>query len=324
MLFQPIMRYVLREFKFDFIRPRFFAMTLSSLMVVGSLVSIATQGFNFGIDFAGGVLVEVRAEKQLDVAQLREDINALGLGDVTINTFGADGNSAAIRVPQQEGGDEIQNAALRQVQDALGSGFTVLRTEVVGPKVGAELMTDGALAIALALIGIMVYLWLRFEWQFAMGAVLAITHDVITTLGLFSIFQLQFDLNTVAAVLTIAGLSVNDTVVVYDRVRENLRKYRKMPVPDLLNHALNKVLARTMVTNLTASLAVLALLIGGGEVLRGLSVALAWGMLVGSYSTIYVALPMLVYFDVRGEDKPAAADESAPQVPEYERATPAE
>lgn len=315
MALQPIMRYALKEFKVDFIGPRFYAMALSSFMVVASLLSIAIQGFNFGIDFSGGVLVEVRAEKQLDVGQLREDINSLGLGDVTINTFG-DGNSAAIRVPQQEGGDQQQNLALKAVQEKLGSGFTVLRTEVVGPKVGAELMVDGALAIALALIGIMVYVWLRFEWQFALGAVLSLTHDVITTLGIFSIFQLQFDLNTVAAVLTIAGLSVNDTVVVYDRVRETLRKYRKMPIADLLNVAINKVLARTMVTNITASLAVLALLIGGGDVLFGFSLALTWGMVVGSYSTIYVALPMLVYLDVRRDD----VTPSGSPVPEYERA----
>ncbi len=322
MALQPIMRYALREFKVDFIGPRFYAMALSSFLVVASLLSIAVQGFNFGIDFAGGVLVEVRHEKQIDIPAIRTNINALNLGDVSITTFGEGGNSVAIRVPQQEGGDREQSVALKRVQDALGSGFTVLRTEVVGPKVGAELMVDGALAIALALIGIMVYVWLRFEWQFALGAVLSLTHDVITTLGIFSIFQLQFDLNTVAAVLTIAGLSVNDTVVVYDRVRETLRKYRKLALADLPNLAINKVLARTLVTNLTAGLAVLALLIGGGDVLRGFSIALTWGMIVGSYSTIYVALPMLVYLDVRREDTVSSG--GAP-VPEYERsATPAE
>lgn len=316
MALQPIMRYALKEFKVDFIGPRFYAMALSSFMVVASLLSIAIQGFNFGIDFSGGVLVEVRAEKQIDLAQMRDDINALELGDVSVNTFGTAGTDVSIRVPLQEGGDESQTAALKQVQQALGAGYTVLRTEVVGPKVGSELMVDGALAIALALIGIMVYVWLRFEWQFALGGVLSLTHDVITTLGIFSIFQLQFDLNTVAAVLTIAGLSVNDTVVVYDRVRETLRKYRKMQLADLLNVAINKVLARTLVTNLTAGLAVLALLIGGGDVLRGFSLALTWGMIVGSYSTIYVALPMLVYLDLRRDDTVSRGDTP---VPEYER-----
>jgi preprotein translocase SecF subunit len=322
MALQPIMRYALKEFKIDFIGPRFYAMAFSAFIVVASLLSIAVQGFNFGIDFAGGVLVEVRSEQQIDLSQMRDRINGLNLGDVSVNTFGTAGDSVSIRVPLQEGGDQQQTIALKAVQESLGSGFTVLRTEVVGPKVGAELMVGGALAIALALIGIMVYVWLRFEWQFALGAVLSLTHDVITTLGIFSIFQLQFDLNTVAAVLTIAGLSVNDTVVVYDRVRETMRKYRKMQLADLLNLSINKVLARTLVTNLTAGLAVLALLIGGGEVLRGFSLALTWGMVIGSYSTIYVALPMLVYLDLRREDTIGGG---SAQVPEYERnPTPAE
>jgi len=313
---QPMMRYVLREFRIDFIGARAYASWFSAILVIASLISLATQGLNLGIDFAGGVLVEVRHEKQVDVGALRDRMNQLNLGDVSINTFGDDGNSVSIRVPLQEGGDASQAVALKQVQGALGDGYTVLRTEVVGPKVGAELLIDGALAIALALIGIMVYVWLRFEWQFALGAVLSLAHDVITTLGLFSIFQLQFDLNTVAAVLTITGVSINDTVVVYDRVREMMRKYRKMPLADLLNYSLNKVFARTLVTNVTATLGVLALLIGGGEVLRGLSMALMWGMFIGSYSTIYAALPILVYLDLRREDTVGTG--STP-VPEYER-----
>ena len=310
----PMMRYVLKEFKIDFIGARGYASWFSAILVVASLLSLSIQGLNLGIDFAGGVLVEVRHEKPVDVANLRSTMNKLDLGDVGINTFD-DGRSVAIRVPLQEGGDAAQTAALKQVQGALGAGYEVLRIEVVGPKVGSELLIDGALAVALALIGIMVYVWLRFEWQFALGAVLSLAHDVITTLGIFSILQLQFDLTTVAAVLTITGVSINDTVVVYDRVREMLRKYRKMPLADLLNYSLNKVFARTLVTNVTASLGVLALLIGGGDVLRGFSIALMWGMFIGSYSTIYAALPILVYLDIRRDDTVATG---AP-VPEYER-----
>lgn len=322
MKLQPMMRLVLKEFRIDFIGARNYASWFSAILIVVSLISLSVQGLNLGIDFAGGVLVEVRHEKQVDVAALRDRLNRLDLGDVSINTFGEEGNSVSIRVPLQEGGDAGQALALKQVQGALGEGYEVLRTEVVGPKVGSELLIDGALAIALALIGIMVYVWLRFEWQFALGAVLSLSHDVITTLGIFSLFQLQFDLNTVAAVLTITGVSINDTVVVYDRVRETLRKYRKMPLPDLLNYSLNKVFARTLVTNVTATLGVLALLIGGGEVLRGLSIALLWGMFIGSYSTIYAALPILVYLDLRREDH--VGNSGAP-VPEYERKpTPAE
>lgn len=314
MTIQPMMRYVLREFKIDFIGARGYATWFSAILVVISLISLSVQGLNLGIDFAGGVLVEVRHEKPVDVAALRSTLNKLDLGDVGINTFD-DGRSVAIRVPLQEGGDASQGVALKRVQDSLGEGFEVLRTEVVGPKVGSELLIDGALAVALALIGIMVYVWLRFEWQFALGAVLSLAHDVITTLGIFSLFQLQFDLTTVAAILTITGVSINDTVVVYDRVREMLRKYRKMPLADLLNYSLNKVFARTIVTNVTASLGVLALLIGGGDVLRGFSMALMWGMFIGSYSTIYAALPILVYLDIRRDD---AITTGAP-VPEYER-----
>jgi len=302
MAFQPMMRYVLREFKIDFIGQRDYATIFSTILVLGSLISFAVQGLNFGIDFAGGILVEVRSEKPVEIGPIRDKLNTLGLGDVSINTFGENGRDLSIRAQQQDGGDAAQIAALSQIQGALGEGWTLLRTEVVGPKVGEELVINGALAIALALIGIMVYVWLRFEWQFALGALLSITHDVITTIGIFSIFQIQFDLNTVAAVLTITGVSINDTVVVYDRVREMLRKYKKLPLADLLNFSLNKVFARTLVTNVTVALGVLALLVGGGDVLWGLSLALMWGMFIGSYSTVYAALPMLVYFEFRREE----------------------
>jgi len=314
MAFQPMMRYVLREFKIDFIGQRDYATIFSTILVLGSLISFVVQGLNFGIDFAGGILVEVRSEKSVEIGPIRDKLNTLGLGDVSINTFGENGRDLSIRAQQQDGGDAAQIAALNQIQGALGDGWTLLRTEVVGPKVGEELVINGALAIALALIGIMVYVWLRFEWQFALGALLSITHDVITTIGIFSIFQIQFDLNTVAAVLTITGVSINDTVVVYDRVREMLRKYKKLPLADLLNFSLNKVFARTLVTNVTVALGVLALLVGGGDVLWGLSLALMWGMFIGSYSTIYAALPMLVYFEFRREELTGPAEpESAKQ-----------
>ncbi len=319
MVFQPLGRLVSRDFKFDFIRVRAIPFFLSAFLVVASLVSLAVQGLNFGIDFAGGALVEVRSEQTVDLAELRGRLNSLGLGDVSITTFGDTGRDVMIRVQEQAGGDEAQNVALKKVQATLGDGYELRRTEVVGPKVGAELIIDGALAIALALIGIMVYVWLRFEWQFAMGAVLSLTHDVITTIGIFSIFQIEFNLNTVAAVLTIAGFSINDTVVVYDRVREMMRKYKKLTLPNLLNFALNSVLMRTITTTFTTALAVIALVVFGGEVLRGFSLAMLWGMIVGTYSTIYVALPVLVYFDLRREDMVGTVTGGQQQVPEYER-----
>ena len=319
MRIQPLGRLVSRNFKVDFIRVRAIPFVFSSLLVVGSLVSLAIQGLNFGIDFAGGVLVEVRSDQPVELSELRTRLNTLGLGDVSITTFGDTGRDVMIRVQEQAGGDRAQTAALKQVQSVLGDGFELRRTEVVGPKVGSELIIDGALAIALSLIGIMVYVWLRFEWQFAMGAVLSLTHDVITTIGIFSIFQIEFNLNTVAAILTIAGFSINDTVVVYDRVREMMRKYKKITLPNLLNFALNSVLMRTITTTFTTALAVVALIVFGGEVLRGFSVAMLWGMIVGTYSTIYVALPVLVYFELRREDMVGTVSDGQSQIPEYER-----
>lgn len=315
---QPMMRYLPKEFFYDFIKVRVYAFTFSMILVVGSLVSLATQGLNLGIDFAGGILVEARAPQTVDLAPLRAELNELGLGDVAITTFGAEERDVMIRVQQQDGGDTAQMAALKTLQDAIGDEFEIRRTEVVGPKVGSELIINGALAIALALIGIGVYVWFRFEWQFALGACLSLTHDVITTIGLFSITQAQFDLNTVAAVLTIAGFSINDTVVVYDRVRELLRKYKKLSTPDLLNLSLNRVLSRTIVTNFTTTLAVLALVTIGGTTLQGFSLAMLWGMFIGSYSTIYVALPVLVYFEMRREDF-TNTQPGVSQAPEYER-----
>jgi preprotein translocase subunit SecF len=275
---------------------------------------MGVRGFNFGIDFAGGILMEARAEKPVDLAQLRSDIRGLGIGDVQITTIGDTGRDVVIRVPQQAGGDEAQNVALKKVQGVLGNGYQIRRTDVVGPKVGGELIISGALAVALAIIAIAIYVWFRFEWQFALGTVLALCHDVLTTLGLFSVFQIDFDLTTVAAILTIAGYSVNDSVVVYDRVREMLRKYRKMPLPELLNTAVNKVLPRTLLTVLTVLLTVIALLLLGGSALRPFSIALLWGLFVGTFSSIRVGLPVLLYFDLRRDDVTGGA-----HVPEHER-----
>lgn len=315
---KPLMRYLPKEFFVDFIGVRMYAFAFSAFLIAGSLISVATIGLTFGIDFAGGIKIDARSQHPIDLPALRSGLEGLGLGDVNVTTAGADQRDVIIRVQQQEGGDAATSAAVSKVQTVL-QGFEIRSTEVVGPKVGAELVVDGALAIALALIGIAIYVWLRFEWQFALGACLSLTHDVISTIGIFSVFRLEFDLNTVAAILTIAGFSINDTVVVYDRVREMMRKYKKLSLPDLLNLSLNKVLSRTLVTNLTATLAVLALVFVGGSELEGFSLAMLWGMFIGSYSTIYVALPVLVYFEFQREEmtgtKPAGK-----QVPEYERA----
>ncbi len=317
MAVRPFIHYLPSEFHLDFIGVRFYPMMISAIITVVALVSIMTKGFNLGIDFAGGVLLETRAERAVDIEELRNDFAKLNVGEVSITTASADGRDLMIRVQQQEGGDQAQNEALKKVQGALPGDIKVVRTEVVGPKVGAELMIDGALAVALALIGIAIYVWLRFEWQFALAALLSLTHDVVAVLGMFSLLQLEFNLTVIAAVLAIAGYSVNDTVVVFDRIRELMRKYRKMPLADLLNLASNQVFARTLLTTASTFVATLALLVAGGDVLRPFSIAMTFGVVIGVYSTIYVAKPILIYTDLRREDAPGAGN--AP-VPEYERA----
>jgi SecD/SecF fusion protein len=316
---RPLITWFPQEFNVEFISKRRIALTLSALLIVVSFGSLAVQKLNFGIDFAGGILLEVRADQPVDVSAVRAQVGALGLGDVAITTFGDTGRDLSIRIQRQEGGDAAQTVALNLVQETLGDSFDNRRTELVGPKVGSELVTDGALAVSLALFAICIYIWFRFEWQFAVGATLALSHDIIATLGMFSIFQLDFNLTTVAAILTIAGYSINDTVVAYDRVREMLRKYKKLPLPELVNLALNRVLSRTLLTSFTTLLAVMALFIFGGEVLRGFSLALIWGVIIGTYSSIYVAMPVLIYFNLRHEDIEGGAP-SVSQVPEAERA----
>lgn len=319
-LFKPLITLFSPQFNVQFIDKRMIAGVLSALLLLGSVGSLAVQKLNFGIDFAGGILMEVRADEPVDVAAVRDQVGALGLGDIAITTFGSEGRDLLIRIQRQEGDEAAQTAALELVQQSLGDNYENRRTELVGPKVGAELITDGALAVGLALLAICIYIWFRFEWQFAVGATLALAHDIIATLGLFSIFQLDFNLTTVAAVLTIAGYSINDTVVAYDRVRENLRKYKKMPLPELVNFSLNCVLSRTLLTSFTTLLAVMALFIFGGEVLRGFSIALIWGVLIGTYSSIYVAMPVLIYFDLRHEDLEGGDAPNLSQVPQGERA----
>ncbi|MGE5546368.1 MAG: protein translocase subunit SecF [Solirubrobacterales bacterium] len=299
---------------YDFIRLRMIAFVVTGLLVVGSIASMAIKGFNFGIDFAGGLLIEAHAiEGKADIGAMRGKLDHLGLGEVALQGFGTTGADVMVRVQKQAGDEKAQMAALGRVKDALGTGFEYRRVEIVGPKVGEELKRDGALAVALAVLAIAAYVWFRFEWQFGVGALIAIFHDVITTFGLFSITGLEFNLTTVAAILTIAGYSINDTVVEYDRVRENLRKYKTMKLYDLLNLSVNETLARTILTVATVFLTVMALLVFGGEVLRGFAIAMLWGLVIGTYSSIYVAMPVLIYFNLRsGKFAEDVAEEAAP------------
>ena len=292
-----------KKTNFDFIRLRFFAFGLTGFLILGSFASMTIKGFNFGIDFAGGLLIEVQSTgAPADISVMRKTLDGLGLGEVSLQEFGTTGHDVMIRVSRQVGEEKAQMDALGKVKSGLGDGYTYRRVEIVGPKIGEELKKDGVWAVLLAVTAIAGYVWFRFEWQFGVGALIAIFHDVVTTFGLFSITGMEFNLSSVAAILTIAGYSINETVVEYDRVRENLRKYKSLPLYDLLNLSVNETLGRTVLTVSTVTLSVLALLILGGEVLRGFSIAMLWGLAIGTFSSVYVSMQVLIYFNLRGLD----------------------
>lgn len=283
-----------------FIRHRTIAMVLSSLLVVASVFVFLANGLNFGIDFRGGTLIEASSESAVDLAELRGRLGALDLGEVQIQEFGKE-TDVLIRIAEKEGATDASNnlSAVEQVREELSSDFEVRRVEIVGPQVSAELIQTGIMAVLAAIASMLIYIWFRFEWQFSVGAVLALVHDVALTIGLFALLQLDFNLSILAAILTIVGYSMNDTVVVYDRVRENLRKYKKMDLAELLNIAINETLSRTVMTSVTTMLALLALYILGGEVIRGFTFAMIWGVIVGTYSSIFIASPLLMLLGVK-------------------------
>ena len=277
------------------------ALVISILLTVGSLAIVGIRGLNLGVDFLGGQMVRTTFAHNVNVEQLRTDVDSLGLGEAGIQQSGGP-RTFQIRLPRPEGGEAAANRAASQVRQMLGQkypGSRVDSVETVSGKVSEELAWDGSLAIGLAMLGIAVYIWFRFEWQFGVGALLTLFHDVSMTLGFFSLTQLQVDLNVVAAILTIVGYSLNDTVVIYDRIRENLRKYRKMAIVPLLNLSLNETLSRTMVTSLSILLALGMLLLLGPDVIFGLTIAIFIGIFVGTYSSIYISSPVLVWLGVK-------------------------
>jgi preprotein translocase subunit SecF len=281
--------------KIDFMRWHYFGFAFSVLLGGVSIGLFLTVGLNYGIDFRGGTLIEARVTTgPADLAAMRQKLDSLHIGDASLQNFG-NPSDVLIRLPQQPGGDAEQMKAVELARKALGPDVDYRRTEVVGPTVGKELVRAGVYATVLALGAILIYIWFRFEWQFGIGATISTIHDVVTTVGLFAIFHLEFNLTTLAAILTIAGYSINDTVVIYDRVREAMRKYRTMPFRDLINLALNETLSRTILTVSTVALAVLSLLIFGGEVLKGFSIAMLWGIVIGTYSSLFIAAPLLYY-----------------------------
>ncbi|SOB91328.1 protein translocase subunit SecF [Thalassospira xiamenensis] len=271
---------------------------VSLAMVLVSVGLFLTKGLNFGIDFRGGILVEIKTDGPADIGALRDNLGSLGLGDVSIQEFG-EPDDVLIQLQRQDGDEQAQMAALATVTKALGDDVTIRRSELVGPKVGDELKEAGVYSVAISLLLIMIYIWFRFEWQFAVASVVALLHDVLITIGFFVITGVQFDLATLAAVLTVAGYSINDTVVVFDRIREYLRKFRKMDIPDLLDISINSTLSRTTMTSFTTLLALIALFVFGGEAIRGFTMALIFGIVIGTYSSICVASPLLMVLRLR-------------------------
>lgn len=284
--------------RIDFMRWRYLGLGLSLVLTLASIALFATRGLNYGIDFLGGTIVQVRMPQPVeDLAPLRERLEALNLGEVSLQQF-EEKRDLMIRLPAGSDDPQLEAQRSEQVKAALGEA-EILGTEFVGPAVGEELKQAGIWATVLALLGISAYVWFRYEWQFAAACMVALIHDVVTTIGLFALLQLDFNTATLAALLTIAGYSMNDTVVIFDRVRELLRRYKTMPILELLNLALNTTLARTVMTTMTTALAVLSLYLLGGDVLHSFSTAMMWGIVVGAYSTIFTAVPCLVYFSLR-------------------------
>ncbi len=301
------LRLVPKETKFDFFRFARVTFGFSIVLVVISLALEALVGLNFGIDFRGGTTIRTEAAEPVDVGVYRDALAPLALGDVTITevfdpTFDDDENVALIIIQAQEGDEAVATETMAAVEAALTSvapSLAFTSVESVGPTVSGELVLTAILAIALAIAAVLVYIWLRFEWQFSVGAVAALAHDVIVTVGVFSLLQIRFDLSIIAALLTIVGYSLNDTVVVFDRVRENLRKYKKKELKEVLNISINETLSRTIMTSVTTLLALLSLYVLGGDVIRGFVFAMIWGVIIGTYSSIFVASNVLLFLGVK-------------------------
>jgi len=312
-----LLRIVPDNTKFDFMRFRRISFPLSALLSILAISLYFFHGLNFGIDFRGGMLIEVQSKSgAADLAKMRTALNGLGLGEVQLQQFGAP-NDVLIRIAEQPGGELAQQQAVAKVRGALGTEVEYRRVEVVGPRVSGELLSYGVVGLGLAILCILVYLWFRFEWQFALGAMIANVHDIVLTIGFMSITQIDFDLTSIAALLTILGYSLNDTVVIYDRIREMLRRYKKLPMPDLLNGSVNQTLSRSVITHVTVSLALLALLLFGGQAIHSFTATMMFGVvLVGTYTSVFIASPILIYLGVgRGSDplsKPAEPAKSRP------------
>jgi preprotein translocase subunit SecF len=294
-----LLRIVPDDTKFDFMRFRRISFPMSALLSILAISLYFFHGLNFGIDFVGGTLMEVQTKAgPADLGKMRSALGGLGVGEVQLQQFGAP-NDVLIRLAQQPGGEDAQQKAVEMVKGALGDTVEYRRLEVVGPRVSTEFLTGGTLGLMLAIVSILIYLWFRFEWQFALGAMIANVHDLVLTIGFMSVTQIDFDLTSIAALLTILGYSLNDTIVIYDRIREMLRRYKRLTMADLLNISVNATLSRSIITHVTVTLALLALLIFGGQAIHSFTATMMFGVvLVGTYTSVFIAAPILIYLGV--------------------------
>lgn len=301
------LKLVKQDTSFDFFGLWRLWLGLSGILIVVGFASFMLQGLNYGIDFRGGTTIRTESTQPVDIAAYRDALAPAGLGDISITevfdpTFGPEQNVAMVRIEAQEGDEAVTAATIKTVETALKTVDPNMKfpsVESVGPKVSGELIQTAAIAVLMAIGAVLIYIWMRFEWQFALGAVAALVHDVVLTLGIFSELQIKFDLAIIAALLTIVGYSINDTVVVFDRVRENLRKYKQKPLNEVLNISINETLSRTIMTSVTTLLALIALFVLGGDVIRGFVFAMIWGIIVGTYSSVFVASTILLWLGVK-------------------------
>jgi len=311
-----LLRLIPSNTNIDFLSIKKFAFLFSILVISGTFLSLFFNNLNYGIDFKGGILLEVRAKnyEKSNINELRNKVLTLKAGEISIQKFGKEGDYL-IRIQKQEGDQKQQIAMIEKVKLLIDNDYSIRRSEFVGPTVGDELKIAGIYAVSLSLLAIMVYIWFRFEWQFSIAAIIALIHDVISTVGLFSFLQLEFNLATIAAILTTAGYSINDTVVIFDRVRENLRRYKSKDHYYIYNKSINETLSRTVITSVTTLIALFIIFFFGGAVLSDFALAMIWGVLIGTFSSIFVAVSILTFFDINKGEK--VEDQS--NVPEYER-----
>ena len=292
-------RWIKKDLKINFLRVKNIATILSILAIISSLFFLVYKNLNFGIDFKGGTLIEIKKDENLSIAEIRNQLSELNIGDIQIQTFGSD-DIILIGIENSTNLDaNADMSSIELIRSSLGNDVIIQRTEIVGPKVSSELIQKGIIAIIIAVFLMLFYIWIRFEWQFSIGAVTALIHDVMITMGIFSFLQIEFNLSIIAALLTIIGYSMNDTVVVYDRIRENLRKYKQMNIFDLINQSLNETMSRTLLTSVTTLLALFSLYFLGGEVLKGFTLAMIIGVFIGTYSSVFIASQIILYLNVK-------------------------